>query len=230
MLEMTVNPMLTPVQVYRREIEVGRYPQLAAMLVTRDEPYCHLMQIEWQGHVLSALELRLVPVRTERPLAYVNRGHWGPYAHVNDWAIMARAVFKNEASMLSWVIEAAHLDGDFIHSQCCVLAMFCECLHRSIPLLLARRKQHCWTKLFRLLQCLVCNEMRFKWSHATTRQYTTIMIDRICECLDYSAFVLANTLRDLTLSQVLPMAEFVEDTRRRVLNGQLEQLEGIVAL
>ena len=72
--------------------------------------------------------------------------------------------------------------------------------------------------------------MRFKWSHATTRQYTTIMIDRICECLDFSAFVLATNLRDLTLSQVLPMAEFVEDTRRRVLSGQLEQLEGIMAV
>jgi hypothetical protein len=72
--------------------------------------------------------------------------------------------------------------------------------------------------------------MRFKWSHATTRQYTTIMIDRICECLDFSAFVLATNLWDLTLSQVLPMAEFVEDTRRRVLSGQLEQLEGIMAV
>ncbi len=72
--------------------------------------------------------------------------------------------------------------------------------------------------------------MRFKWSHATTRQYTTIMIDRVCECLDFSAFVLATNLRDLTLSQVLPMAEFVEDTRRRVLSGQLEQLEGIMAV
>jgi hypothetical protein len=56
------------------------------------------------------------------------------------------------------------------------------------------------------------------------------MIDRICECLDFSAFVLATNLRDLTLSQVLPMAEFVEDTRRRVLSGQLEQLEGIMAV
>ena len=56
------------------------------------------------------------------------------------------------------------------------------------------------------------------------------MIDRICECLDFSAFVLATNLRNLTLTQVLPMAEFVEDTRRRVLSGQLEQLEGIVAL
>ncbi len=227
---MTVNPMLTPVQVYRREAEVGRYPQLAAMLVTRDGRYCRLMQTEWQGRVLSPLELRSVPARTVRPLAYVNRGHWGPWAHVNDWAIMSTAIFKNEASMLSWVIETGHLDGDFIHSQCCVIAMFCECLHRSIPLLLTRRKQQCWTKLFRLLQCLVCREMRFKWSHATTRQYTTIMIDRICECLDFSAFVLATNLRDLTLTQVLPMAEFVEDTRRRVLSGQLERLEGIMAV
>jgi hypothetical protein len=56
------------------------------------------------------------------------------------------------------------------------------------------------------------------------------MIDRICECLDFSAFVLATNLRDLTLTQVLPMAAFVGNTRRRVLSGQLEQLEGIVAV
>jgi hypothetical protein len=56
------------------------------------------------------------------------------------------------------------------------------------------------------------------------------MIDRICECLDFSSFVLANNLRDLTLTQVLPMDDFVRDTRRRVLDGQLEQLEGIVAV
>jgi len=230
MFTMTVSPMLTPVQVFRREAEVGRYPQLAAILVARDEQYCRLMQREWQSHVLSALEVRRIAARTEKPLAYVNLGHWGPWAHTNDWAIMATAVFKNEASMLSWVIETGHLDGDFVHSQCCILAMFCECLHRSIPLVLTRRKQQCWTKLFRLLQCLVCSEMRFKWSHATTRQYTSIMIDRICECLDFSSFVLANNLRDLTLTQVLPMDDFVRDTRRRVLDGQLEQLEGIVAV
>jgi hypothetical protein len=56
------------------------------------------------------------------------------------------------------------------------------------------------------------------------------MIDRVCECLDFSAFVLATNLRDLTLTQVLPMAEFVADTRRRLLSGQLEQLEGILAV
>jgi hypothetical protein len=140
--------------------------------------------------------------------------------------MIGRSVFRNEASMLSWVIETGHLDEDFVHSQGCILVMFCECLHRSIPIVLTRRKQQCWTKLFRLLQCLVCSEMRFKWSHVTTRQYTTIMIDRICECLDYSAFVLATDLRDLTLTQVLPMEDFVRDTRRRVLDGQLEQLEG----
>ena len=133
--------MLTPVQVFRREAEVGRYPQLAAILVARDEQYCRLMQREWQSHVLSALEVRKIAARTEKPLAYVNLGQWGPWAHTNDWAIMATAVFKNEASMLSWVIETGHLDGDFVHSQCCILAMFCECLHRSIPLVLTRRKQ-----------------------------------------------------------------------------------------
>ena len=61
MLTMTVNPMLTPVQVFLQEAEVGRYPQLAAKLVARDEPYCRLMRQEWQGHVLSALELRRIP-------------------------------------------------------------------------------------------------------------------------------------------------------------------------
>jgi hypothetical protein len=48
--------------------------------------------------------------------------------------------------------------------------------------------------------------------------------------LDFSAFVLAADLRDLTLTQVLPMAEFVENTRRQVWNGQLQQLVEIVAV
>jgi hypothetical protein len=38
-----------------------------------------LMRQEWQGHVLSALESRRIPGRTERPLAYINMGHWGPW-------------------------------------------------------------------------------------------------------------------------------------------------------
>jgi len=230
MFTMTVNPMGTPVQVFRRGQEIAEYPLLAPILVPRDEAYCELKRMEWEEHVLVPLERRRIPVRTIRPLQYINRGHWGPWAHVNDWAVMAAAFFKNEASMISWVIESGHLPGDFLHSQCCVLAMFCSCVNRSIPLLLSRRKRQSWTRMFELLQCLVCKERRFPWGHATTREYTSIIIDRICECLDFSAFVLAADLRDLTLTQVLPMAEFVENTRRQVWNGQLQQLVEIVEI
>jgi hypothetical protein len=70
----------------------------------------------------------------------------------------------------------------------------------------------------------VCREARFECGHGTTRQYSEIFIDRVSECLDYSTFVLAAHVRELTLTQVLPMDLFVTNVHRTALDGQLRQL------
>ena len=79
-------------------------------------------------------------------------------------------------------------------------------------------------RLHQLVQCLVCREARFEWGHGTTRQYLGILIDRVSECLDYSTFVIAPHLRELTLTQVVPMDLFCVNVRRSALAGQLRQL------
>ena len=125
---------------------------------------------------------------------------------------------------MSWLIASQHVGGSFLHSQCCVLAMFCHCLRSSIPVLPSKRKQLLWTRLVQVLQCMVCKEARFEWGQGTTRLYLGFFLDRVGECLDFSSFVNASNLRDLTLTQVLPMAEFCCNTRRTVLDQQLQQL------
>ncbi len=61
-------------------------------------------------------------------------------------------------------------------------------------------------------------------SVGTTRQYLGIFIDRVNECLDFSTFVIAPHLRELTLTQVLPMEVFCVNVRRTALDGRLRQL------
>lgn len=63
-----------------------------------------------------------------------------------------------------------------------------------------------------------------EWGYATTHIYLEFFLDRSCECLDFSSFILTLNLRDLTLTQVLQMAEFCATIRRTILNGQLLQL------
>ena len=105
-----------------------------------------------------------------------------------------------------------------------VLGLFCHSLRQSIPMLASKKKRVLWTRLHKLVQCLVCREARFEWGHGTTRQYLGIFIDRVSECLDYSTFVLAAHVRDLTLTQVLPMNLFCANVRRTALDGQLQQV------
>jgi hypothetical protein len=71
---------------------------------------------------------------------------------------------------------------------------------------------------------MVCKESRFEWGLGTTRLYLGFFLDRIGECLDFASFVIASNLRDLTQTQVLPMAEFCGTVRRTVLDGPLQQL------
>ena len=178
----------------------------------------------WQESVLDPLAQLQVPARSDRPVAFTTFGHWGLWAHIDDWGTLRAATFANEASMLSWLIASQHAVGSFLHSQCCVLAMFCHCLRSSIPVLSSKRKQLLWTRLVQVLQCMVCKEARFEWGQGTTRLYLGFFLDRVGECLDFSSFVNASNLRDLTLTQVLPMAEFCCNTRRTVLDQQLLQL------
>jgi hypothetical protein len=147
MFSMDVNPMQATLQANRRELEVDRYPFLAAEIVRRNPEFCQHVTDHWQELVLNPLAERLIPARLQRPTAFDNRGHWGPYAHADEWETLRMATFTNEASMMSWLIASQHVDGSFLHSQCCVLAMFCSCLNRSIPLLLNRRKRHSWTSV-----------------------------------------------------------------------------------
>jgi hypothetical protein len=178
----------------------------------------------WQSLVLEPLAERLVPARTCRPVAFVTFGHWGPFAYVVNWGGLATAIFTNEASMLSWLIASHHVEGNLLHSQCCVLALFCHSLRQSIARLTSKRKYLLWTRLHQVLQCMICRESRFDWGLGTTRQYLGLFIDRVCECLDFSTFVISSNLRDLTLTQVVPMDQFCANVRQTALDGQLHQL------
>jgi len=208
MFSMDVDPMNTVYQRDRRNMELGRYPHLANEIVRRT----------------PALAERLIPARLNRPVAFDTFGHWGPWAGAVNWGGLATARFVNEASMISWLISSYHVAGDIFHSQCCVLGLFCHSLRQSISMLASRRKRLIWSRLHQLVQCLVCREARFEWGHGTTRQYLGLLIDRVSECLDYSTFVIASHLRDLTLTQVVPMEQFCVDVRRTALAGQLRQL------
>ena len=221
---MDVDPMDPLHQRDRKGLEVGRYPFLAAEIMRRKPEFCLHMSDYWQETVLGPLTERLVPARLHRPHAFTSFGHWGPYAHTNNWGILVEARFPNEAGMMSWLIASWHVRGSFLHSQCCVLGIFCHCLRESIQSLPSKKKQLLWTRLLHVLQCMVCKEQRFEWGTATTRLYLEFFVDRVCECLDFAAFVLATNLRDLTLTQVLPMAEFCACIRRNALDGQLFQL------
>ncbi len=80
---------------------------------------------------------------------------------------------------------------------------------------------------------MICRESRFEWGLGTTRQYIGLFIDRVSECLDFSTFVISSNLRDLTLTQVVPMELFCTNVRRTTLEGQLRQLmpvDGLIAL
>jgi hypothetical protein len=178
----------------------------------------------WQDFVLTPLVERLIPMRQHRPVAFDNFGHWGPWAGTVNWDRLAAVRFVNEASMLSWLISCYHVAGNRLHSQCCVLGLFCYSLRQSISLLASKRKQLLWTRLYQVIQCIVCREGRFEWGHGTTRQYLGILIDRVNECLDFSTFIIAAHVRQLTLTQVLPMNIFCMNVRREALDGQLHDL------
>jgi len=227
---MDINPMDPLIQRDRRALELARYPHLAADLVRRDPAFCRHMIDLWQSVVLQPLSNRLIPARLTRPVAFDMFGHWGPWAGAINWGGLATARFRNEASMLSWLISSYHVAGNFVHSQCCVLGLFCHSLRQSIPMLVSKKKRVLWTRLHKLVQCLVCREARFEWGHGTTRQYLGIVIDRVSECLDYSTFVLAAHVRELTLTQVLPMDVFCVSVRKTVLDEQLRQVMPIYEL
>ena len=97
-------------------------------------------------------------------------------------------------------------------------------------MLASPRKRLLWTRLHQLVQCIVCREARFEWGNGTTRQYLGILIDRVSECLDFATFVIAPHVRELTLTQVLPMDLFCANVRRTALDGQLRQLMPIEEL
>jgi len=230
MLSMDINPMDTVFQRQRRAMEVDRFPPLAEEVVRRDPAWCLHMTECWQLSVQGPLTERLIPVRATRPVAFDTFGHWGPFAYVENWGELAAARFINEASMMSWLIASHHVAGSFLFSQCCVLGLFCHSLRQSIPMLASKRKQLLWTRLHHVLQCMVCRESRFEWGHATTRQYLGYFLDRIGECLDFSAFIIASNLRVLTQTQVMPMELFCTNVRRTTLDGQLRQLMPIAEL
>ena len=224
MFSMDINPMQATLQANRRELEVDRYPFLVTEIVRRTPEFCQTMTEQWRESVLNPLTERLIPARVQRPASFDSRGHWGPFAHTDEWGTLRYATFTNEASMISWLIASQHVGGSFLHSQCCVLAMFCHSLRTSIPVLPSKRKQLVWTRLLQVLQCMVCKEARFEWGHGTTRLYLGFFLDRIGECLDFASFVIASNLRDLTLTQVVPMADFCCNIRRTVLDRQLQQV------
>jgi hypothetical protein len=221
---MDIDPMQTQMQRNRWELETVRYPFLMIELIRRKPDFCKRMTEEWQETVLDPLNELMIPARLQRPIAFINFGHWGPWGHVYEWRVLVAARFTNEAGMISWLIASQHMVGDFLHSQCCILGIFCHCLRESIPTLPSKRKQLLWTKMLDVLQCMICKESRFEWGQATTRFYIGFFLDRVCECLDFASFVLASNLKDLTRTQVLPMTEFCTTIRRTVLDKQLLQL------
>ena len=216
--------MNTLEQFDRRALELERYPHLIDEIVRQRPEFCQHVSDFWQALVLTPLAERLIPVRLNRPVAFDTFGHWGPWAGAVNWGGLATARFLNEASMLSWLISSYHVAGNLVHSQCCVLGLFCYSLKQSIPTLASPRKRLLWTRLHQLVQCLVCREARFEWGHGTTRQYLGLLIDRVSECLDYATFVIAPHLRELTLTQVVQMDMFCVNVRRTVLDEQLRQL------
>ena len=97
----------------RRELEIHRYPHLASEIIRRDAAFCQHMSEVWQQLILTPLAERLIPARVNRPVAFETFGHWGPWAHTENWGGLATARFMNEASMLSWLIASYHIAGNF---------------------------------------------------------------------------------------------------------------------
>jgi len=98
----------------RRDLEILRYPHLASEIIRRDAAFCQHMSDVWQQLILTPLAERLIPARVNRPVAFETFGHWGPWAHTENWGGLATARFINEASMLSWLIASYHIAGNFL--------------------------------------------------------------------------------------------------------------------
>ena len=65
-------------------------------------------------------------------------------------------------------------------------------------------------------------DSRLEWGLGTIRQYLGLFIDRVSECLNFSTFVIASNLRDLTLTQVVSMEFFCANVRRTTLEGSVD--------
>ncbi len=89
---MDVDPMDPLHQRNRKGLEIGRYPFLATEIIRRKPEFCQHMSDLWQESVLVPMNERMIPARVHRPHAFTSFGHWGPFAHTNNWGTLVAAV------------------------------------------------------------------------------------------------------------------------------------------
>ena len=91
MFSMDIDPMQSTLQRNRRELELHRYPFLANEIIRQSPEFCQQMTDNWKYFVLDPLTKLMVPARLERPVAFDTVGHWGPFAHTDDWGTLRTA-------------------------------------------------------------------------------------------------------------------------------------------
>ncbi len=153
-----LNPMESALERTRRDWEVERYPQLDFFLVWRPTA----TQNHYMGLWMQEMEKLDGFERTESLNDIVLHGK---FHDVPDIFSLSNSRFKSIDDMISWIYRSADksLLDPILHTQCCMLGLFCHCVERSIENISAHSKRRMWLLLFNVIRCVVCREARRPW-------------------------------------------------------------------
>jgi hypothetical protein len=202
-----LNPMESALERTRRDWEVERYPQLDFFLVWRPTA----TQNHYMGLWMQEMEKLDGFERTESLNDIVLHGK---FHDVPDIFSLSNSRFKSIDDMISWIYRSADksLLDPILHTQCCMLGLFCHCVERSIENISVHSKRRMWLLLFNVFRCVVCREGRWPWGqeHSLFR----FVRDRLSEARDYALFCLPGETRALAQTQVADVSSFANSPRQ----------------
>jgi len=201
------NPMNSQLERTRRDWELERYPQLDFFLVWRPTAtQDHSMRL-WKQEMdkLDGFE------RTESLKDVVLNGK---FHDTIDIRTLANVRFKSIDDMISWIHRSAEksLLDPVLHTQCCMLGLFCYCLERSIENISVHSKRRMWLLLFNVIRCVVCREARLPWGQE--HHLFRFVESRLSEARDYALFCLPGETRSLAQTQVADVSSFGQSPRQ----------------
>ncbi len=201
------NPMDSQLERTRREWESERYPQLDFFLVWRPTA----TQNHYMGLWIQEMDKLSGFERTESLNSEIGNGKFHDVLEVQA---LANARFKSIDDMISWIHRSADksLLDPVLHTQCCVLGLFCHCLERSIENISVHSKRRMWLLLFNVIRCVVCREARWPWGQE--HRLFRFVSDRLTEARDYSLFCLPGETRSLAQTQVADVSSFGQSPRQ----------------